>query len=71
MCLQIIYIIKSKNIDIRHNKFMLRAYIYIYICMYVCMYKEDLELNNLQWFICVKTQRNQIIYIQYIKRIRH
>ena len=27
------------------------------------MYKEDLELNNLQWLICHKTQTNQIIYI--------
>ena len=24
------------------------------------MYKEDLTLNNLQWLICHKTQRNQI-----------
>ena len=27
------------------------------------MYKEDLALNNLQWFMCHKTQPNQIIYI--------
>ena len=27
------------------------------------MYKEDLALNNLQWFICHKTQTNQITYI--------
>ena len=27
------------------------------------MYKEDLALNNLQWLICNKTQRNQILYI--------
>ena len=27
------------------------------------MYKQDLELNNLQWLICHKTQPYQIIYI--------
>ena len=37
------------------------------------MYKEDLALNNLQWFIWEKTQPNQIIYIWYtcIKKIWH
>ena len=30
------------------------------------MYKEDLALNNLQWFICHKTQPNQIIYLIYM-----
>ena len=30
--------------------------------------KEDLALNNLQWFIRHKTQPNQIIYIKYICR---
>ena len=25
------------------------------------MYKEDLALNNPQWLICHKTQRNQIL----------
>ena len=35
------------------------------------MYEGDLALNNLQWWICDKTQPNKIIYIQYIciKRI--
>ena len=27
------------------------------------MYKEDLELNNLQWLICHKTQPNQFYLI--------
>ena len=27
------------------------------------MYKEDLELNNLLWFICHKTHPNEIIYL--------
>ena len=35
------------------------------------MYKEDLALNNLQWFICYKTKPNQIIYIYiYMERER-
>ena len=29
----------------------------------IYMYKKDVELNNLKWLICHKTQRNQIIYI--------
>ena len=31
------------------------------------MYKEDLALNNLQWIICHKTQRNQpnLIWSKY------
>ena len=29
----------------------------------IYMYKEDLALNNLQWFICYKTQPNQSIYL--------
>ena len=32
----------------------------------IYMYKEDLALNNRQWFICRKTQPNKIIYICYI-----
>ena len=28
------------------------------------MYKEDLELNNLQWFICHKIKPNQATDIQ-------
>ena len=28
----------------------------------IYMYKEDLALNNFQWFICHKTKPNQIIY---------
>ena len=37
------------------------------------MYKQDLALDNLQWWICHKTQPNQIIYILYIciSRIWH
>ena len=27
------------------------------------MYEEDLEVDNLQWLICHKTQLNQIKYI--------
>ena len=30
------------------------------------MYKEDVALNNLQWFVCYKTQPNQIIYISNV-----
>ena len=39
----------------------------------MCMYKKDLGLNNLQWWICHKTEPNQILYIQYvcIKKIWH
>ena len=29
----------------------------------IYMNKEDLALNNLQWFICHKTHPNQSIYI--------
>ena len=29
----------------------------------IYMYKQDLALNNLQWFTCHKTKQNQIIYI--------
>ena len=29
----------------------------------IYMYKEDLALNNLQWFICNKSQPNQILSI--------
>ena len=29
----------------------------------IYMYKEELVLNNQQWLICHKTQRNQILYI--------
>ena len=29
------------------------------------MYKEDLALNNLQWFICHKTQLNKT-YVGYL-----
>ena len=32
------------------------------------MYEEDLALNNLQWFVCHKTQPNQIIYIYMYKK---
>ena len=28
--------------------------------IYIYMYKEDLELNNLQWLICHKTQVNHL-----------
>ena len=31
------------------------------------MYKEDLALNNLQWLICHKTQRNHICLIYMYK----
>ena len=30
------------------------------------MFTEDLALGKLQWFICHKTQQDQIIYISYI-----
>ena len=30
------------------------------------MYKKDLALNNLQWFMCHKTQTNKIIFNMYI-----
>ena len=30
------------------------------------MHKQDLALNNLQWFICHKIKAHQIIYILYI-----
>ena len=30
------------------------------------MYKEDLALNNPEWFICHKTQLNQIIFNIYV-----
>ena len=29
----------------------------------IYMYKKDLELSNLQWLICHKTQPTQVIYI--------
>ena len=29
-------------------------YICVCVCVCVCVYKEDLALNNLQWFICHK-----------------
>ena len=33
------------------------------------MYKEDLELNNLQWLICHKTQtKPNYIYLIYIHK---
>ena len=30
------------------------------------MYKEDLALNNLQWFICHKTKQNQTEQLAYM-----
>ena len=28
------------------------------VCVCVCVCEEDLELNNLQWLICHKTEPN-------------
>ena len=37
------------------NKICLHTHTHIYIYIY----KQDLALNNLQWFICLKTKHNQ------------
>ena len=49
---------------------MFTNHIYIYVCVCVCVcvcvYKEDLALNNLQWFICHKTKINQAKLVFYL-----
>ena len=59
--------ITNNSLDvIKPNQTKLHTHIHTHTHTHIYMYRErgrDLELNNLQWLICYKTQPNQIIYI--------
>ena len=58
------YIIYNSGYPIKSNQ--TKSYIYL-----IYMNKQDLPLNNIQWWISHKTKLNQTIWYRCIKKICH